>query len=153
VEVFHDGDTLEAQGSMGFCTCANETAVITAKGGEPGKRSVRLLRTDARDFGSVQGFSRGAAKPASVLDCACAEDQIDGWLSMPAAVETLHAPDVEWTKKDGAAIELASSGPHASVLHGTGRHVAPADRQRWWLRSRDRRQVRRHPRAPRQGRR
>jgi hypothetical protein len=110
VELFHDGDTLEAQGSLGFCTCANETAIITAKGAEPGKRAVRLLRTDARDFGSVQGFGRGTAKPASVLDCACAEDQIDGWLSMPAAAETLHAPDVDWAKKDGAAIELASSG-------------------------------------------
>ncbi len=102
IEVTHDGDTLEAQGSFGFCTCANETVRVVAKA-TSGETSVRLLKTDARVFGSVLGFTRAAIKPASVDQCACMEDHLDAWLG-GAASSLVMPPDPTYAK-DGAARE------------------------------------------------
>lgn len=110
IEVTHDGDTLEAKGSLGFCTCANETVIVAAKGAADAKRSVRLLRTDAREFGSVMGFDRAPVKPASVVACACLEDQLDGWMAGGSANATLRPAEPEWTKSIAGASELASAG-------------------------------------------
>lgn len=97
IEVTHDGDTLEAQGSFGFCTCANETVRIVAKGASK-ETSVRLLKTDARAFGSTLGFSRAPTKPAAVDQCACMEDHLDGWLA-GAASSLAMPPDATYTKE------------------------------------------------------
>lgn len=107
IEVTHDGDTLEAQGSFGFCTCANETVTVSAKGGDAAARSVRLLRIDARVFGSVLGFERSATRPASVDRCACIEEQLDGWLERSTSV--LGPPD-RTSMPAATRTELADNG-------------------------------------------
>ncbi len=107
IELSHDGDSLEALGSVGLCTCVPDTVVVKAKT-ETG--SVRLLQGDAKRFGSVLGFARGGARPATVLDSACKEEHIDAWLTMerdaPANEKKLGAA---W-QSDPRAAELASSG-------------------------------------------
>jgi hypothetical protein len=111
IEVVHDGETLAAQGSFGFCTCADETVTVSATSGDPARRSVRLLRADAREFGSVLGFSRHALKPAKIHPCACTEDQLDGWLT--SANEVLGPPDAAWQRAGARGDALAAGGLRA----------------------------------------
>ena len=101
IEVTHDGRTVEAQGSFGFCTCTNENVAVAvvaaaaaaAKSDDAAARSVRLLRVDARVFGSVMGFQRHATRPNSIEPCACVEEQLDGWLEH-AGADALQPPEV-----------------------------------------------------------
>lgn len=106
VEVVHDGTTLETQGSFGFCTCSNETVTISAKG--TGAVGVRLLRTDARSFGSVLGFDRAKIKPAIIDECACMDDQLDAWLT--SAESVLTPADPHWLEASPPRAVLGQVG-------------------------------------------
>lgn len=81
--VQRDGATTEATGSIGFCTCATEHAVVTATSGPAEGRAVRVLTRDARAFGGSTGFAlvADAARPRTVVDSPCAEEHFDAWIA------------------------------------------------------------------------
>ncbi len=127
IEVNHDGDVLEAEGSLGFCTCNDETIVVAAKGATSGRRSVRLLKKDARDFGSVLGFERAPVKPASTVACACADDQLDGWLGRPGARAVLGAPDARALSAIPGGADLVRAGLEHTATAAPGATILPME--------------------------
>lgn len=115
IEVTRNGVAIAATGSVGFCTCTNETVVVSARGGS-GARSVRLLRTEASAFGGVLGFANAPARPAAVEPCACTEEHADAWLDSATRDRSPGVAGALPTAFAGSGLEVSGSAPASIPL-------------------------------------
>ena len=81
LDVRRDGESIQAKGSVGWCSCGPERVRAEVTSGAEGQRSVRLLHMDAHAFGGTYVFAFAKARPSTLLDGPCADEHLDGWLT------------------------------------------------------------------------